>query len=66
MQDITPPHDILGKVIGDYLPEDPKLRAMMEQSFAILDNHPLNVARAKAGKNKPILSGSGAQAQHAI
>ena len=52
VQDITPPHDILGKVIGDYLPEDPKLRAMMEQSFAILDNHPLNVARAKAGKNK--------------
>lgn len=52
VQDITPPHDILGKVIGDYLPEDPKLRAMMEQSFDILDNHPLNVARAKAGKNK--------------
>ncbi|MDR3766808.1 MAG: cofactor-independent phosphoglycerate mutase [Butyricicoccus sp.] len=52
VQDITPPHDILGKVIGDYLPEDPKLRAMMEQSFDILDNHPLNVARAKEGKNK--------------
>ena len=52
VQDITPPHDILGKVIGDYLPEDLKLRAMMEQSFDILDNHPLNVARAKAGKNK--------------
>ncbi len=52
VQDITPPHDILGKVIGDYLPEDPKLREMMEKSFDILDNHPLNVARAKAGKNK--------------
>lgn len=52
VQDITPPHDILGKVIGDYLPEDPKLRDMMEKSFDILDNHPLNVARAKAGKNK--------------
>lgn len=52
VQDITPPHDILGKVIGDYLPEDPMLRGMMEKSFDILDNHPLNVARAKAGKNK--------------
>ncbi len=52
VQDITPPHDILGKVIGDYLPEDPKLREMMEKSFDILNNHPLNVARAKAGKNK--------------
>lgn len=52
VQDITPPHDILGKVIGDYLPADPKLREMMEKSFDILDNHPLNVARAKAGKNK--------------
>lgn len=52
VQDITPPHDILGKVIGDYLPEDPMLRGMMEKSFDILDNHPLNIARAKAGKHK--------------
>lgn len=52
VQDITPPHDILGKVIGDYLPEDPRLRAMMEQSFDILDNHPVNLARAAVGKNK--------------
>ncbi|MGN1007409.1 MAG: cofactor-independent phosphoglycerate mutase [Butyricicoccus sp.] len=52
VQDITPPHDILGKVIGDYLPEDPMLRDMMEKSFDILDNHPLNIARAKAGKHK--------------
>jgi 2,3-bisphosphoglycerate-independent phosphoglycerate mutase len=52
VQDITPPHDILGKVIGDYLPEDPVLRGMMEKSFDILNQHPLNIARAKAGKNK--------------
>ena len=52
MKDITPPHDILGKKIGDYLPEDPKLREMMEKSFDILDNHPLNAARAAAGKHK--------------
>lgn len=52
VQDITPPHDILGKKIGDYLPKDPKLREMMEKSFDILNNHPLNAARAAAGKHK--------------
>lgn len=52
VQDITPPHDILGKVIGSYLPEDAKLREMMEKSYDILNNHPLNLARAAAGKRK--------------
>ncbi len=52
VQDITPPHDILGKKIGDFLPTDPKLREMMEKSFDILDKHPLNVERAKAGLHK--------------
>lgn len=50
--DLTPPHDILGKVIGSYLPEDTKLRDMMEKSYDILNNHPLNVERAKKGLNK--------------
>lgn len=52
VQDITPPHDILGKVIGSYLPADDKLREMMEKSYEILNNHPLNLARAAAGKRK--------------
>lgn len=52
VQDITPPHDILGKQIGDYLPADPVLRTMMEKSFDILNHHPLNLARAAQGKNK--------------
>ena len=52
VQDITPPHDILGKTIGAYLPADPVLRQMMERSFDILNNHPLNTARAAAGKRK--------------
>jgi len=30
---LTPPHDILGKVIGDYLPHDEKLRDMMKKSY---------------------------------
>lgn len=50
--DLTPPHDILGKVIGDYLPEDEKLREMMRKSYDILNSHPLNVERAKKGLNK--------------
>ncbi len=50
--DLTPPHDILGKVIGEYLPEDEMLRRMMKKSYEILNDHPLNVERAKKGLNK--------------
>ena len=50
--DLEPPHDHLGQVIGTFLPENPKFRAMMEKSFDILNNHPLNVKRAAEGKNK--------------
>lgn len=50
--ELTPPHDILGKVIGEYLPADEKLREMMKKSYDILNNHPLNVERAKKGLNK--------------
>lgn len=50
--DFEPPHDHLGQVISEYLPENPKFRAMMEKSFDILNNHPLNVQRAAEGKNK--------------
>jgi len=49
---LTPPHDILGKVIGDYLPKEEKLREMMEKSYDILNNHPLNVERAAKGLHK--------------
>ena len=50
--ELTPPHDILGKVIGDYLPTEPQLKEMMKKSYEILNNHPLNVERAKKGLNK--------------
>ena len=50
--DLIPPHDHLGEVIGCYLPENEKLRAMMEKSFDLLNNHPLNLQRAAEGKNK--------------
>lgn len=50
--ELEPPHDHLGQVIGPFLPENPAFRAMMEKSFEVLNNHPLNIARAQAGKNK--------------
>ena len=50
--DLEPPHDHLGQVIGQFLPENPKFRAMMEKSFDILNNHPINLQRAAEGKNK--------------
>ena len=48
---LTPPHDILTKVIGDYLPEDTVLRSMMKKSYDILANHPINIERKKQGLN---------------
>lgn len=50
--EFEPPHDHLGEVIGDYLPKEKLFRDMMEKSFEILNNHPLNLARAAQGKNK--------------
>ncbi|HKL99828.1 MAG TPA: cofactor-independent phosphoglycerate mutase [Mobilitalea sp.] len=50
--DLSQPHDILGRVIGTYLPEDIALKEMMERSYDILNDHPLNVERQKKGLNK--------------
>ena len=50
--DLEPPHDHLGAVAGPYLPKHPLFLDMMKKSFSILNNHPLNVERAKQGKNK--------------
>ena len=50
--DMEPPHDHLGQKIGQFLPGNPLFRDMMEKSFDILNNHPLNVKRAAEGKNK--------------
>ena len=52
MPQLEPPPDHLTHVIGPYLPKEPKLRAMMEKSFDILNTHPLNLERAAKGKNK--------------
>lgn len=50
--ELTPPHDVLGQVIGEHLPADGKLREMMKRSYDILNNHPINIERAKKGLNK--------------
>ncbi len=51
----TPPHDILDKRAGDYLPQGDGsefITKIMRESFDILDNHPINLKRAAKGLNK--------------
>lgn len=67
--ELTPPHDVLGQKIGEHLPKDVHLRRMMEGSYRILKDHPLNMERKKKGLHpanccwfwgagtKPMLSG---------
>ena len=50
--ELTPPHDILGKEIDTYLPSNAYLKNMMKKSYDILNNHPINLERAKKGLNK--------------
>ncbi|MBQ7653954.1 MAG: cofactor-independent phosphoglycerate mutase [Clostridia bacterium] len=50
---MTPPHDISGKVIGDYLSTSgnaKQLIQMMKESYELLNDHPLNLQRVKDGK----------------
>ena len=47
--ELTPPHDILTKRIGEFLPKDSLLREMMEKSYEILNHHPVNEERRKNG-----------------
>lgn len=47
--ELTPPHDVLGQKIGQHLPKDVFLRRMMEESYEILNDHPMNLERKKKG-----------------
>ncbi len=50
---LTPPHDILTKIIGPHLPSGPGselLLSFMEDSAALLPEHAVNRARVSAGK----------------
>ena len=52
--DLTPPHDISGKPVKDYLPKSETGKVyleIMKRSAELLKNHPVNLARIKAGKN---------------
>lgn len=50
---MTPPHDISGRVVGEYLNSDPKaaqLIELMKRSEAVLKEHPVNKRRIEQGK----------------
>ena len=52
--DLTPPHDILGKKITDYLPKGPSkdfIIDMTKKSYELLKNHPINIKREQLGLN---------------
>ena len=49
--ELTPPHDVLTQVIGQYLPENEALKDMMKKSYDILKDHPVNQARKAKGLN---------------
>lgn len=51
VEELAAPHDHLGCVIKDFLPEDAILLDMMKKSYDILKDHPLNVERRKKGLN---------------
>lgn len=49
--ELTQPHDVLTQKIGQYLPKDAQLNAMMRRSYEILKDHPINIERKKQGLN---------------
>lgn len=49
--ELVPPHDVLGQVIGQYLPQEEALLHMMKKSYEILKDHPMNIERKKQGLN---------------
>lgn len=52
--ELTPPHDISDRCVGEYLPKGDgadKLYEMMKKSEEILKNHPVNKARVEKGLN---------------
>ncbi len=49
---MTPPHDITGKPIKEYVPAHPnaeKLYELMKKSYELLKDHPVNIERIKKG-----------------
>jgi len=48
----TPPHDILGQGIAAFLPRSELFAELQKKSFELLNDHEINVARAKRGLKK--------------
>lgn len=52
---MTPPHDISGRVIGEYLSDSENAKPLIElmkKSYDILKDHPINIERRKKGQNE--------------
>src|SRR2546422_9555749 len=52
---LTPPQDIVGQPVGEYLPKgegEKVLRTLMEEALAVLRGHQFNQERVEAG-NRP-------------
>ncbi len=49
---LTPPHDITGRKIKEYIPNNKKILDIMKKSSEIFKNHPINIKRRKEGKNE--------------
>lgn len=49
--DLTPPHDISDRKVTDYLPKNPVILNLMQRSYEILKDHPVNQARVARGLN---------------
>lgn len=49
--DLTPPHDISDRKVTDYLPKNPLILDLMQRSYEVLKDHPVNKARAARGLN---------------
>ena len=47
---LTPPHDISGKCIKKYLPQNEKILSIIKKSNKILNNHPLNKQKISKGE----------------
>lgn len=51
---MIPPHDISGRVIGEYLSQNENAKPLIElmrKSYDILEDHPVNLERRAKGKN---------------
>ncbi len=48
---LTPPHDISGRKITEYVPKNNKIFELMKKSYVLLKDHPVNIERKRKGLN---------------